>query len=95
MNEGPTPVKKFGPDQNELNEFIANLSHVRSYGGANPEMEASRSIVEHFNQGNIQDFDKVGYFIYQGVKVFEAGKVADAKRRDALTTEERVFGGKS
>lgn len=38
--------------------------------------------------------DETGYFIYQDVKVFERGKRDEALTREALTVEERVFGGK-
>lgn len=38
-------------------------------------VEAPREIIEHFNRGKlIKAFDKVGYFIYNGVAVCETGK---------------------
>ena len=33
-----------------------------------------------------------GYFVFQGVKVFEKGKRAEAEARDRLTTEDKLHG---
>lgn len=62
--------------------------------GEMPGVEADRKIIEHFNRGKMAGVDAVGYFVYEGVKVFEAGKREESERREALTAEERVFGGK-
>lgn len=64
--------------------------------GETPAIEASRKIVEHFNRGRaIHGFEKAGYFVYQGVKIFEEGKRHGAETRDARTQEDCVFGGKA
>lgn len=63
-----------------LNQFltaVANpLSLEKDYDGV-PCLEAPRAIVEHFlkTPADLKNFDgPVGYFLYQGVKVYEAGK---------------------
>lgn len=85
-----------GPSQNELNNFLSEVAMRRAMAvnGCLPEIEASRRIVEHFNRNSLKGFDDVGYFIMDGVKVFEEGKTEEAKKRDSLTMEEKNFGGK-
>lgn len=61
-----------------------------------PTMEAPKIIISHFNQGlAAAGVKKAGYFIYQGVKVFEEGRRAEAETRDSLTTEDKMHGGKA
>jgi len=57
-------------------------------GEAVPCVEASRKIVEFYNRANIKGFDKAGYFMFQGVKVYEKGKREEADARDNRSTEE-------
>lgn len=88
--------KNNGPTREELNQFIEDIAvnKAMSLSGDIPEIEAPRSVVEYYNRKNLEGFDSVGYFIYEGVKVYEAGKMQDAKKKDAVTVEERNFGGK-
>lgn len=39
-----------------------------------PFVEASRPLIEHYNKGKMAGFDKVGYFMYEDVRVYETGK---------------------
>lgn len=55
-------------------------------------VEAPRKIIEHFNRGRMDGIDTVGYFVYEGVKVFEEGKRESAEAKEARTAEEIVFG---
>lgn len=68
--------------------------HSALPGDEMPGVEASRKIIEHFNRGRMAGVESVGYFIYEGVKVFEEGKREASEARDALTCEDKVFGGK-
>lgn len=85
-----------GPTRDELNQFLENVavSKAMSLNGESPEVEAPRSVIEYYNRNNIKGFDDVGYFVIDGVRVYEMGKVDEAKRRDALTMEEKNHGGK-
>lgn len=57
-----------------------------------PFVEAPRNIIEHFNRGRMDGFDEAGYFVHNGVRVYEEGKSKAVIDRDALTCSERVFG---
>lgn len=52
-----------------------------------PEIEAPRRVIEYFNRGAQKGFDEAGYFMYQGVKVYEAGKVEETKLREPHPTD--------
>lgn len=84
------------PSREELGIFFdAVHTAVHSVApGEMPGIEASRKIVEHFNRGRMAGIDSVGYFIYEGVKVFEEGRRDASEKNDALTTEDKVFGKK-
>lgn len=63
--------------------------------GEMPVIETSRKIIDHFNRGPAQKgFDAVGYFVYEGVKVFEEGKRQSFEANDRLTSEQKTFGTK-
>lgn len=58
-----------------------------------PSVETSRKVIEHFNRGKaLAGFDSVGYFVYAGVKVYEAGKRDEFEKRDNLDMEQVNFG---
>ena len=82
--------------RDELNNFLENIAVAKTMGapGISPEIEASRKIVELYNKANLKGFDDVGYFLFEGVKVFESGRADEAKKKEAVTTEERNFGNK-
>lgn len=85
------------PSREELGVFFDLVHNAAnsSLPGETPGIEAPRKIIEHFNRGRMAGIDSVGYFIYEGVKVFEEGKRLEAEKRDALTAEEKVFGKKA
>lgn len=56
-----------------------------------PCIEADRDVCEHYNR-NTEAFDSVGYFIFQGVKVFERGKLESSSRKDRMTMEQKLHG---
>lgn len=92
--EGNQTVR-LGPTRDELNQFLEDVAVQKALSGSEfPEIEAPRVIIEFYNKGNIKGFDDAGYFIFDGVKVFEAGKKEDAKRKESLSMEEKIFGGR-
>lgn len=95
-SKGITPPPSNGPTREELNQFLENVAVTKamSVNGGIPEIEAPRVVVEFYNKANLKGFDDVGYFIFQGIKVFEEGKVEEAKIRDGLTMEEKLHQGK-
>jgi hypothetical protein len=58
-----------------------------------PWVEAARDVIEHFNRGMMEGVERAGYFIFQGVKVYEAGKRDEVKKTENRTSEEILFGG--
>lgn len=85
-----------GLTQSEINEFHDQVTIAVSdrIGREVPEIEVERKVLEHFNRGRMKGIDDVGYFIYQGVKCYEKGKMEDAQRKDGLTMEQVLHGGK-
>lgn len=83
-----------GPSREDLNRFMERVAIAKDAAGAPgpgrelPEIEVPRRVIAHFNRQSMKGFDDVGYFIYQGVKVFEFGKREEAARRDARTMEQ-------
>lgn len=90
-----TSTKELGPTRNELNLFheAVAIALESKAPGQVPEIEAPRVIIEHFNRQNLKGFEDAGYFMFQGVKVFEEGRVDDVKKREAKSIEERLHGG--
>ena len=84
------------PTREELAEFYDALAHAKmeAIAGQIPAMEASRKVIMHFLREKMRGFDDVMYFIYEGVKVFEQGKREEAERKEGLTTEQKMHGGK-
>lgn len=83
--------------RDELNKFLDDVSVALSMGPEEgepiPEIEADLKVITHFNKNGMKDWNKALYFIYHGVKVYEAGKKEIAKRMEKMTIEEKVFGG--
>lgn len=81
--------------QSDLNYFMDQVNAVLmgKDEGVVPEIEVPRKIVQHFNRRNIHGFDEVGYFVYNGVKVYEEGKKDKAKSRDGRSMEQVIYGG--
>lgn len=75
-----------------MNRFFENVGAAIGLGPQDEDMpwtEAPRSVLEHFNRGKMKGIDDVGYFIYQGCRVYEDGKHDEALGRDLLSPEER------
>ena len=53
-------------------------------------IEATLAIAKRFCRDPL--LEKVGYFIYHDIKVYIVGKHADVKKRDSISTEEKLFG---
>lgn len=81
-----------GPTRNELNEFLEDVAVATARGPEDgdptPHVEASRKIIEFYNRNNMKGFDHAGYFILQGVKVYEKGKKEAADARDRMSMEQ-------
>lgn len=79
----------------DINEFLDDVSTAiqAKVGDEMPCVEANKRIIEHYNRGSMQGFKDVGYFIFNGVKVFEKGKVDEFVNKDKLTMEQVVFRG--
>lgn len=66
--------------QAELDQFLTKVSQpaeLEADYDKVPCVEAPRSIIEHFlrSPAEIKNFDSsVGFFMFQGVKVYEEGK---------------------
>lgn len=56
-------------------------------------MTAPRHVIEHYvGKANMPSVDEVGYFVFQGVKVFVDGQKEIAQKKDKMTIEEKLFG---
>ena len=85
------------PTRQEIAQFMDAIHTAKAHGDVHdiPCIDAATKIVRHFNQGrSLKGLEEVGYFVYDGVKVFEEGRRVEAMRKDALTSEDKVFGGK-
>ena len=72
----------------DLNLFIGEVAVASQLPEG--QVQASREIIEHYNPGTLMaGFEKVGYFMLNGVRVFEKGKVDTSK--DCLTMEQVNF----
>jgi len=68
------------PDRGELYAFQDACMLTQDFDFDNvPYVEAPRSIIEHYNRGKMEGFDKAGYFMYQSVRVYEKGKRTEQK----------------
>ena len=89
--------EKQGITRAEKNEFLDKITQAIE-AGVQPgnsmlEIEVPRKVIEHFNRGNMKDFDQTYYFIYHNVRVYEEGKKDISKRQDKMSIEDRNFGG--
>lgn len=79
----------------EISQFLDDVIRAKmEWPKEMPTIEASRSIINHYNRQNIKAFDEVGYFVIQGVRVCETGKLDAILNRDGLTSDQVNFGGK-
>lgn len=62
--------------------------------GKMPWIETSRKVIEFYNRGNIAGFDQAGYFVMNGVRVYETGKRAEFVTRDLRSETQVTFGNK-
>ena len=80
----------------DISQFLDDVTMAKAtYEGADlPCLEVDRKLCEHYNREHLAEFDKTGYFVFHGVKVYEKGKRDYADGRDALTTEDICHRGK-
>jgi hypothetical protein len=71
-----------------INEFQDHIAVAKANGIK--ELFATAGILKHYLRSGYEK--SPGYFVYHGIKVYEEGKVADAKAHDAITMEQRNFG---
>lgn len=70
----------------EITEFLNAITVAPQMG--DDHIEASRKVCEHYNRHNLKGFEQAGYFIFNGVKVYEKGKKNAADTKDRRTMEE-------
>ncbi len=63
----------------DLQTFLDNLALAPTSPERDenmPFVETTRGVIEYYNRepGMMASFDKAGYFIFQGVKVYKQGK---------------------
>lgn len=59
-----------------------------------PSIDVPRRVFLHFNRHNVEGADSVGYFVYQGVKVYDEGRREKVEAQEAATLEDAKFGAK-
>lgn len=93
-NERPQYHGPGDASHEDVNMFLDSIARAlhEEQGEGMPEIEAPRKIIEYYNRGSINGFEKAGYFIFQGVKVFEDGKKAERSHEDKISCEQKVFG---
>lgn len=77
----------------ELNKFFEDVGIAIQMGPIDDDMpwvEAPRAVLEHFNRSNMAGVDSVGYFVYQGCKVYEEGKQEEARAKELASPEQRT-----
>lgn len=65
---------------------------MKKVGTEMPEIEVPRRLIEHFNQGRMKGVEEAGYFIYNGVKVYEKDKRKEFKEKDSRTMGQILHG---
>lgn len=93
-NNSPTKLT-----HEEKNGFLSAVAEALGEGfeacDGMPSIEAPRHVVEHYvGKQHMESVDRVGYFVFQNVKVFVEGEKAAAVKRDKMTIEEKLFGRK-
>ncbi len=92
---GPESLEAMdGPSRDDLNRFAERVAVAKETNPdpkALPEIEVPRRVINHFNLRSMKGFDEAGYFVYNGVKVFETGKLEAIRARDSLTMEQKLF----
>lgn len=71
----------------EINQFLDAVTRAKMFpdlkdGEVIPSVEVSRHVCAYYNK-DMAAFDKVGYFTFNGVNVYEEGKKEEAQKRDA------------
>lgn len=98
-NNAPKEVESGEVTQSDINMFLDSVARAKNRGPktgeAIPSIETERKIVEYYNRTNIEGFDSVGYFTFNGVNVYEKGKREKSQAKDSLTMEQKIFGGKT
>lgn len=79
-----------------LNEFYDAIQDAELAGIPDdddmPWVEAPREIIEQYNRNSMKGFEEGPlYFVFQGVKVYEAGRREEAIKRNSLTLEKKLF----
>lgn len=80
--------KELGPlTHSEINQFLDAVTRAKMFpelkdGDTLPSIEVSRNVCAYYNK-DMAAFDKVGYFTFNGVNVYEKGKKEEAQKRDA------------
>lgn len=79
-------MTKTDPTRQEMmDKFLTDLAEAMAEGPTEdsiPHTEAPRAVIEHFNRRSMEAFDQVGYFLFQGVKVYEEGKKEWAREQE-------------
>jgi hypothetical protein len=71
-----------------LNAFLEDVAHAMSMKEDSldtPEIEAPKEIIDHYNR---QGLGPAKYFIFQGVKVYLEGTMAEVQKTENLSSEE-------
>lgn len=81
--------------QSDLNKFTSVIATAngQKVGQEVPEIEVPRRVIDYFNKGKMKGFDTVGYFLFNGVKVYEKGKREEYKLKENKTMEQLLHGG--
>lgn len=64
--------------QAEINSFLDKVAlklHDILPNQEPPSIETTRQVIEHYNRGRMKGFETAGYFVFNGVKVYEEGKM--------------------
>lgn len=73
-------------------EFMRDMAFAQTLPLEERFLEVDPRVIEHFLKGGVGE---VGYFFYQGVKVYEKGKREAADLRDSMTLEQLTFAKKA
>lgn len=79
-----------GLSDGDIDRFSSLIAKAKNENAA--EVEVPRRVIEYYNKGNLTGFDKVGYFVYQNIKVYETGKKEESKAKENKTMEQLLHG---
>ena len=85
-----------GPSREELNQFHETIAIAQEGRQADetPCVEVPRKVIDYYNRHAPKGFDMAGYFVYQGVKVYETGTTEAKQKLETVSLEQRLHGGK-